>query len=590
MDIAVLYGSETGTARELAYGVTSWLLRRRISTRPCSLDDATLDSIELAIIICSTAGDGEAPRTMRKCWSKLLSKACPRLSLKYALYGLGDARYGVKFNAAARRLDARLTQLGATRVFDRVLADACVLGGVVAPLPEFLARLGKHLGVDGSYDAAPSSGDDLPACRYTVLMEEEDDVEELRRYETEALQWDTPDAQCHLDAVCEAKTRLTSDDWRQDVRNLVLTSSFEYASGDVAAVLPRNETAVVQRFLALAKRTAAPDIISLQEQDESHLLPPRPRLPRKVKLAMLAERCLDLTGPPSRETVGRLAVFAADPEEAAKLRELASPAGAALFDEYVVQERRSLMEVLDDFSSVSLTLDRFLDAFEWLRPRSFSIASAPANQQDGAIAATLKSSRLELCVAKVQIETSLGRKKLGVCSSYLCDRVDPGDVLAVATYRGSFFAKEKIASPSPLLLVGPGTGVAPMRAILQRCVPGEKRNLLFFGCRDPAHDFLYGPEWSRLADVVDVVVAPSRPPRIQDRAYVTNKLRERKADVLRTIDDGGAIFIAGNVRMATDVRHVVVDVLKTTGLSDKHANATLAKLERDGRFVVEAYG
>jgi len=140
-----------------------------------------------------------------------------------------------------------------------------------------------------------------------------------------------------------------------------------------------------------------------------------------------------------------------------------------------------------------------------------------------------------------------------------------------------------------LVLVGPGTGVAPMRAILQRCRAVDPKHLLFFGCRDPRHDFLYGDEWD--PDVVSVVVAPSRPPDPQDRAYVTNKLREHRAQVLATVlDHGGAFFVAGNVRMATDVRRAFVDILAASGISHKQALATLAKLEKDGRFAVEAYG
>ena len=116
MDVRIAYASETGRAEALAWRCRSWLRLRNVPTSdPVPLD--ALTDATTTIIFAATAGDGAPPGNAKKFWSALLRKGAPRLDGKrYALYGLGDARYGAKFNAFARRLDARLAQLGAARL------------------------------------------------------------------------------------------------------------------------------------------------------------------------------------------------------------------------------------------------------------------------------------------------------------------------------------------------------------------------------------------------------------------------------------------------------------------------------------------
>ena len=179
--IRVLYGSETGTARELAERVSAWLRLCGASSAATEMDSAALwDEQEVVVLVVSTTGDGEAPRGMRVVWQRLLGKECARLpQLRYALYGLGDARYEGKFNAAARRLDARLRQLGATPVVDRVLADACASGGHVAPLFSFYSRLAAALGIRNAPEL-PDSADELAAPAPLRACRRDDDGDSRR--------------------------------------------------------------------------------------------------------------------------------------------------------------------------------------------------------------------------------------------------------------------------------------------------------------------------------------------------------------------------------------------------------------------------
>lgn len=526
----MLCASETGTAKELGARIADWLRLCDVSVTFGDLD--LIWSTRRAIIVCSTTGDGEAPLSMRATWHKLLMKECGRMEgFEYALYGLGDARYGVKFNAAARRLDARLRQLGAEPLVDRVLADACAHGGHVAPLSDFYKRLSSTLGIPNRPEL-PESREDLPAIVARGAAEEEN-------YEIGAI---------------ESNQRLTSEEWEQDVRNIRIGGKFRYAPGDVCHVRHRNHPSLIRRATK--------------------------KFGRLERLELM-----DLSRPPNQLTLGRLGLFATDEEQASKLKELASPQGLGLFDEYVSEERRSLLDVLDDFDSVALPSERFLAELVPLQPRAFSIASAPTTR--GRLNEETESEAVELCVAVVEIATPLGRKMKGACSSWLASLV-PDDRVEIRITKGSFFTKSNGNDRSPLVLVGPGTGVAPMRAIAQRCLEQEQNvYTLFFGCRHPDHDHLY-------ASLPNQVVAYSRHPDKTQRAYVTRRLEERRDELASVLLDDdkkdGAIFVAGNLRMATDVRNLMVSIIERhQGCSNKRAQQIMLILEKRGKFAVEAY-
>ena len=155
MDVRIAYASETGRAEALAWRCRSWLRLRNVKTSdPVPLNDLTTQATT-TIIFAATAGDGAPPSNAKKFWSALLRKGAPRLDGKrYALYGLGDARYGAKFNAFARRLDARLVQLGAARLCERSLGDACTVEGAESLLPGFFSRLSPALGVSDALEAS----------------------------------------------------------------------------------------------------------------------------------------------------------------------------------------------------------------------------------------------------------------------------------------------------------------------------------------------------------------------------------------------------------------------------------------------------
>ena len=304
-------------------------------------------------------------------------------------------------------------------------------------------------------------------------------------------------------------------------------------------------------------------------------LSPSPRLPlhTPVTVGYLLRNVLDILGTPRRSFFAALVPFAGDDDEArARLAEMASADGADLYATYCVRERRSYAEVLRDFPSVTLPFPFLLELVPPLQPRQFSIASS-------FVAAR---GRLSLCVAVVDYKTPWGRRRRGTASSWLATRrsvavnaceggaaaatpiastiaaSDPSTVVPLLIRRGVFRLPTARPCP-PLLLIGPGTGVAPMRAIIQELSVGGREGRggpvhLYFGCRHAASDWLYREEFqdavttaAAAAPACFEATAGASPPRPPHLAEVVVELGGAIAAVL----DDAAPAAASNGSRAT---------------------------------------
>ena len=568
MAVAVAYASETGRAEALAWRCRSWLRLRDITCKePVALD--ALGEADVTVIFAATAGDGAPPANAKRFWSALLRKGAPRLDgKKYALYGLCDARYGQKYNAFARRLDARLAQLGGVKLCERALGDACTLEGAESFLPTFFSNLSPALGIEPALEASLNGrvGDEAPeriedyAPPITVVLE--DGASSVHEYERKLLKKEG--CSTIVEAALTSTERLTSEDWWQEVRHITFGAAVKYAPGDVAVLLPRNASAHVQLGLAALQRRD-PTLTNATSIVSEFLT---------GTVGDLLETGVDLASPLSQRSLGLLALFVAGDDATAseqrhKLKELASANGGALYRDYVRSERRGLVAVLVDFDRCAPSLEALLDAAPKLRPRHYSIASC-------------SSTTVELCVARAFATTPLNRRVPGLCSSWLCDLRAGKVLLGVRT--GEF----EVPGPEPLVFVGPGTGIAPARAFSLN--PERGAMLLFFGCRDEHKDRLYSNEFSAMANLT-VDVSVSRHADASQRRYVTKALRAKATEVAALILDRGARFyVAGNAKMAADVALALADCLAPRCAGPQKAQVLLRQLEREGRFATEAFG
>lgn len=278
--------------------------------------------------------------------------------------------------------------------------------------------------------------------------------------------------------------------------------------------------------------------------------------------------------------------------------EIAGAEGADLYCDRIQREKLSIVETLRDmFPAVRPTLEHLLDMIPFLRPRPFSIASS----------LLANPGRIHLCVAIVHYTTRFKRVRGGVCSGWLSS-LKAGDMVPVRVRRGLLPPPKEVSAP--VLLIGPGTGIAPMRAIWQERQAVQQRSeaagattevvgptTVFFGCRHKKQDFLYGDELEALsaqqeqsgvASLAAVYCAFSRDQ--SKKVYVQDMLRQHQDEVWQILYNGGSVYVAGNAKMPKGVHKALCEVImNATGESLQTAVKVLAKMERQGKYCVEAW-
>ncbi|RHY84046.1 hypothetical protein DYB35_004963 [Aphanomyces astaci] len=555
----VLYASATGTGQDVAEQIGRMATARNIPVVVSSMDAfdiQQLPTISHAVFIASSTGDGEAPENMTNTWKFLLRKSLAADSLHamhMAVFGLGDSSYA-KYNTVARRLHARLLQLGAVDIIDRGLGDDQHELGYHGALNPWLDRLwAALLQLEPFLLPLGFTIDDSPKPtppKYLVRIVASDGVSQPSRLHSF---YDPPktalDASRLIQATLTKNERLTAADWSQDVRHIELAlpaSAPVYSAGDIALLYPENvDVATIDRFLNATLQLPPTTWLAIERVDGNAL-----DLPPLVTAGELMRKYLDVFGTPRRTFFERLSLFTQDIDEVQvkeKLVELSAPDGADLLQDYCIRERRTYIEV-------------------------------------------------HLTVAIVDYLTPYKRSKKGVCSAWL-QTLEPGAVVFMWIKTGLFRLSPSIHAQN-VLLIGPGTGIAVMRAIVQErhahrgqtAVGGDTH--VYFGCRHETKDFLYGAEWKQLESnraITSLHVAFSRDQ--EDKIYVQAKLAQQKAAVFAVLSQGGYCFVAGSAkRMPSDVYSTIRDIVASEGrVSIKEADVFMKSLVRQKRYIVESW-
>mmetsp|Transcript_34266 Transcript_34266/g.47066 ORF Transcript_34266/g.47066 Transcript_34266/m.47066 type:complete len:396 (-) Transcript_34266:77-1264(-) len=394
---------------------------------------------------------------------------------------------------------------------------------------------------------------------------------------------------------------MTHIDWNQDVRHIKLRIAEQqspvgyYAAGDIAEVYYCNPTELVLKAFSII----VPDVDS-SSTVSIECLPSEIRKSRMASISCtlweLFLRHLDIGGVPTRSFFEELSVFATSEEEREKLQELSSGAGTDLFFDYCVREKRSYCEVLEDFKSARPPLERLLEMIPVIRPRQYSIASPPSRD-------------IELCVAVAKKRTPYGRVKVGLCSGYLAG-LQAGETVVLVLRKG-LLSRSRLceAFKGPAILVGPGTGVAPLRAILMQMGlrhqdEGNRSSdrdpptdvLLFFGCRKRNADYLFGQEWedlnTRQRSSFRVVIHSAFSQDQAVKEYVTHKISSHAQEVWRLLQHPHcSVLVAGSARkMPEDVRQALLEVLQRCGGMDSPSAETfISNMVKTRRYIVEAW-
>lgn len=535
--LSVVYGSQTGNAKRLAEQFAQKAEAAGLQVRLLRADvypTRELKSERLLVIVISTQGDGEPPDDARSFVDFVIGKRAPELKeLRFGVLGLGDSSYP-QFCAIGRALDARLAELGATRLLDRADADVDV-DTIAKPWTERALQIAR----DQVRSQAPLAT-----------------VTPLRPATTPAWSREKPFA---ADVI--ANQRITARTSGKDVRHVELSlegSGLSYEPGDALGVWPRNPPALVDAVIALLRLDPnAP--VSIGDVTQ----PLRLWLSEQRELTRL-----------SRPLIAQHAALA----DSAELNRLLAPDHTAQFQKLLADYQ--IIDLLRAYPA-AWSADEFVAALRPLTPRLYSIASSQKVVGDEA----------HLTVAHVTYD-AFGSAHWGAASHYLASR-DEGGRVPVFVEHNERFRLPRDATRD-LIMIGPGTGVAPFRGFVQeRAASGASgRNWLLFGNPHFRSDFLYQLEWQdalRRGALTRLDLAFSRDQA--DRIYVQQRIREHGRELYAWLDGGAHLYVCGDAtRMARDVHAALIDVAITHGgKSPDDAAAYVNQLQQQGRYARDVY-
>ncbi|KAH7871198.1 riboflavin synthase domain-like protein [Lentinula edodes] len=578
----ILYATETGTAQEVADRVALECRRIHIRSRVLSMDaypEEDLVSETLVIFVVSTTGSGAEPRAMSDLWNKLLRADLPSdlfEDVHFTVFGLGDTAYE-KFCWPAKRLTRRLEGLGAHKICECAEGDEQHILGIDGALEPWLETLSKSLPelmpLPHGLDILPST--QTPPARVSLVncsnhqVATNDPLDHDHDYGL---------------ATVKCNTRLTAQDWYQDVRHIEFdfSDNVEYSPGDVAVIHPIANADEVETFLSqMGWGNFADDLLEISHVHKDQSLPDH--LPRCATLRTIFSRYLDFNAVPRRIFFRYLRYFTSDEAEKERLDEFLSLEHADELYDYCFRVRRTIQEVLSEFRNVRIPMNYIFDVFPPLRPRQFSIASSLKKNPQS----------IHICVAMVKYKTKLKIPRRGVCSTYL-SRLQPGHQLRIRTLKG--FIRLPANSDIPIICVGPGTGVAPMRAVIEeRIQQNAYNNTLYFGCRSATKDQHYASEWNQCSVDNKLIyrVACSRDgPEGVKKTYVQDLILEDADRLWKLIDEGGAyVFISGSSnKMPAAVKAALRHAVVTCGHREEvEASRYILDLEKNGRLIEECW-
>ncbi|QFH68393.1 NADPH-dependent assimilatory sulfite reductase flavoprotein subunit [Enterobacter sp. E76] len=537
--ITLISASQTGNARRVAEALRDDLLAAKLNVTLVNAGDYKFKQIaqeKLLIVVTSTQGEGEPPEEAVALHKFLFSKKAPKLdNTAFAVFGLGDSSYEF-FCQSGKDFDSKLAELGAERLLDRVDTDV-----------EFqpAAQAWRERIVEVLKSRAPAATGAVPQTASGAV----NDVTSTP-YTKEA----------PLTASLAVNQKITGRDSEKDVRHLEIDlgdSGLRYQPGDALGVWYQNDPALVDELVGLLWLKGDEPVeldgktLSLREALLWHF-------ELTVNTANIVENYATLT-------------------RAETLQDL-------IGDKNKLQHYAGITPIVDmvRFAPAQLDAAQLIGLLRPLTPRLYSIASSQAETEN--------EVHITVGVVRYNVE---GRARAGGASSFLADRVEEdGEIRVFIEHNDNFRLP---ANPdTPVIMIGPGTGIAPFRAFMQqRAAEGAGgKNWLFFGNPHFTEDFLYQVEWQSYVKeglLTRIDLAWSRDQK--QKIYVQDKLREQGAELWRWINDGAHIYVCGDAnRMAKDVERTLLDVIaEFGGMDTEAADEYLSELRVERRYQRDVY-
>ncbi|MDT4331724.1 sulfite reductase subunit alpha [Methylomonas sp. MS20] len=535
-NLHILFGSQTGNSESLAHDAAARAKSHGLVPIVKGMDEieiGQLANIEYLLIITSTYGEGAMPDNAEMLWEAASDDSAPRLEkLNYAVLALGDTSYDL-FCQAGKDWDERLQALGANRLFERVDCDV----DFEAPAEQWLSEV-IPLMADGAETVA------------VVDTEAQPSKSQYNRKNP-------------FPAKLLVNRLLTAGDSSKETRHYEISiagSGLNYEAGDAMCVVPTNCPQLVADLVKALGCSGAEEepvnseLMTLSEALRTHF---------EIKT-------------PSKELIEEIAKRSGDQE----LNALLQAGDKDKLSNYLWG--RDTLDLLLQFPGVEFSAAEFLRLLKPLQHRAYSISSSSKQHPDA----------VHLTVASVRYDAH-GRHHKGVCSTYLADLVDETtDVRIFFTPNNNF----RVPSDDnlPMIMVGPGTGIAPFRAFLQerQARKAVGKNWLFFGDRNAATDFIYRDEIEAMQTnglLTKLDLAFSRDQA--DKIYVQDRMKEHGAELFAWLEQGGYFFVCGDAyRMAKDVDQALHDVIREHGkMTLVEAVEYVNQLKKDKRYVRDVY-
>lgn len=577
--LLVLYGSNLGTAEELATRVADLAEVNGFATKLASMDEfvGKLPEQGGVLIFCASY-NGAAPDNATQ-FVKWLGSDLPRdafAKVRYAVFGCGNSDWAATYQSVPRMIDEQLAAHGARSVFTRGEGDA--RSDLDGQFEKWFALLGPAAAKEfGLASNITRSADDAPLYA----------VEPVAPTAVNAIVAQGGVAPMKVQANSELQNKAGANPSDRSTRHIEvqLPPGISYRVGDHLSVVPRNDPALVDSVARRFGFLPADQIRLAVAEGRRAQLP----VGDVVSVGRLLTEFVELQQIATRKQIQIMSEHTRCPVTKPKLLAYVGDDAASgeRYRNEVLTKRKSVFDLLEEYPACELPFHAYLEMLSLLAPRYYSISSSPSGD----------ATRCSVTVGVVEAPASSGRGVYkGVCSNYLAGR-RAGDTIhaTVRETKAGFRLPDDAAVP--IIMIGPGTGLAPFRGFLQERADRKAKGaslgaaMLFFGCRHPEQDYLYADELKKFAadGVTELHTAFSRADG--PKTYVQHMVARQKDQVWNLIDKGAIVYVCGDGgKMEPDVKAALVSIYRERTGDDEGAGLRwIDDLGARNRYVLDVW-